>query len=118
VILAHAVAGWAYCGLLIGISRQFLSMPMTLLVHAIGAPLGFVGIASLYFRRFAYTSPLKTAAIFLAVVMGLDLFLAAPVFEKSYAMFASPLGTWVPFALIFVATYLTGRFVAPLTATR
>jgi hypothetical protein len=23
-------------------------------------------------------------------------------------MFASPLGTWIPFALIFAATYLTG----------
>lgn len=109
VILAHAVTGWAYCGLLIGVSRQFLAMPKTLVVHAIGAPIGFVGIAWLYFRKFAYTSPWQTAAIFLAVVVSLDLFLVAPVLQKSYAMFSSPLGTWIPFALIFCATYLTGR---------
>jgi hypothetical protein len=114
VILAHAVAGWAYCGLLIDVARRFLPMPKTLLVHAIGVPFGFVGIALFYFRKFAYTNPSQTAAIFLAVVVSLDLFLIAPVFEKSYAMFASPLGTWVPFALIFVATYLTGRFMAPM----
>ena len=116
VILAHALAGWAYCGLLIDVSRQFLPMHKTLIVHAIGAPLGFGAIAFLYFRKFAYTNPSQTAMIFLAVVVSLDLFLVAPVFEKSYTMFASPLGTWVPFALIFVATYLTGRFMAPTKA--
>lgn len=29
--------------------------------------------------------------------------------EKSLDMFASPLGTWIPFTLIFVATILAGR---------
>ncbi|HXY49085.1 MAG TPA: hypothetical protein VEI01_06510 [Terriglobales bacterium] len=116
MILAHALAGWAYCGLLIDVSRQFLPLPKTLIVHAIGAPLGFGAIALLYFRMFAYTNPSQTATIFLAVVVSLDLFLVAPVFEKSYAMFASPLGTWVPFALIFVTTYLTGRFTASTKA--
>jgi hypothetical protein len=66
-------------------------------------------ISLFYFRRYAFTSPLQTAAAFLGVVV-LDLFLVAPVFEKSYAMFSSVLGTWIPFALIFAATYVTGRF--------
>jgi len=70
-------------------------------------------MALVYFRRFAFTTPLQTAAIFLAVVAGLDLFLVAPFFERSYVMFASFLGTWLPFALIFAAVYVTGRWVTP-----
>ena len=110
VIFAHAVVGWACCGALIGVGRQFLSIRTTLIVHAAGAPLGFALISLFYYRRYAFTSPLQTAAVFLGVVVALDLFLVAPVFEKSYAMFSSVLGSWIPFALIFAATYLTGRF--------
>ena len=112
VILAHAVVGWAYCGAIIGVARQFLSIHTTLIVHAIGAPVGFALISLFYYRKYAFTSPLQTAAAFLGVVVGLDLFLVAPAFEKSYAMFSSVLGTWIPFALIFAATYITGRFTS------
>jgi hypothetical protein len=97
--------------MLIGVGRQFLSMEATLVVHAVGAPIGFALLSLLYFKRFACTTPLQTAIAFLAVVVALDAFLVAPVFERSYAMFASPLGTWIPFALIFAATYLTGLAV-------
>ena len=55
---------------------------------------------------------MQTAAAFLGVVVFLDLFLVAPVFEKNYAMFSSVLGTWIPFALIFGATYLAGQWAA------
>jgi len=109
LILAHAIVGWAYCGTLIGVGRRFFSMPTTLVLHAIGAPVGFALFSLFYFRRYAFTSPMQTAAAFLGVVVALDLFLVAPVFEKSYVMFFSVLGTWIPFALIFAATYLMGR---------
>jgi hypothetical protein len=110
VILTHALVGWAYCGGIIGVGRQFLSMHTTLIVHAIAAPVGFALLSLFYYRRYAFTSPMQTAAAFLGVVVALDLFLVAPVFEKSYAMFSSVLGTWIPFALIFAVTYLMGRF--------
>jgi hypothetical protein len=110
VLLAHAIVGWAYCGAIIGVGRQFLSIRTTLVIHAIAAPLGFALISLFYYRRYAFTSPLQTAAAFLNVVVALDLFLVAPVFEKSYVMFSSVLGTFIPFALIFAATYLVGRF--------
>jgi hypothetical protein len=61
---------------------------------------GFALRSLLYVKRFACTTPLRTAVAFLATV-----------FEGSYAMFASPLGTWIPFALIVAATYLTGLSV-------
>ena len=45
----------------------------------------------------------------LGIVVGLDALLVAPMFERSYAMFKSLLGTWIPFMLIFVSVYLMGR---------
>lgn len=108
IIFAHAIVGWAYCGALIGIGRQLFPMQTTLVIHAIGAPLGFVVISLVYFKKFCFTNPMQTAVLFLSIVVALDLFLVAPVFEKSFAMFASLLGTWIPFALIFLATLLTG----------
>lgn len=110
IILGHALVGWMYCGALIGIGRQFMSMQATLVMHAIGAPLGFILISLLYFKRFAFTTPLQTAFLFLGVVVGMDIFVAAMLIEKSFTMFASPLGTWLPLTLIFSATYLTGVF--------
>ncbi len=110
IIVTHAAVGWAYCGALIGVGRQLLPFHTALILHAIGAPVGFAFISRFYYRHFAYTSPGRTAAAFVGVVVFLDLFLVAPVFEKNYAMFSSILGTWIPFALIFAATYSTGRF--------
>ena len=87
-------------------------MQTTLVIHAIGAPVGFAVISLFYFRKFGFSSPIRTATLFLSIVITLDLLLVAPVFEKSFAMFASVLGTWIPFALIFAATYVTGLLTA------
>ena len=108
IVVGHALVGWAYCGAIIGIGRQFMSMQTTLVVHAVGAPVGFFLLSLLYFRRFAFTTPFQTALIFLAVVAGMDALVVAPFLEKSFAMFASPLGMWLPLALIFCTTHFTG----------
>ncbi len=111
IIIGHALVGWAYCAGLIGVGRQFMSMDATLIMHAIGAPLGFALIALHYFKRFAFTSPLQTAGLFLGVVIILDVFVVALLIERSLAMFESPVGTWLPLTLIFGATYATGVLV-------
>ncbi len=108
IILAHAAIGWAFCGAIIGIGRHLFSIETTLVIHAIGAPLGFALISFFYFRTFDLTSPLWTAILFLAIVVDFDLFLVAPVFERSFAMFTSVIGTCLPFALIFLSIYVTG----------
>ena len=82
----------------------------TLIAHAIGAPIYFFGVSMVYFSRFAYTTPLQTAFAFLGFVMVVDFFLVALVINRSLEMFASPLGTWIPFALIFTSTWLTGLY--------
>jgi len=111
ILLAHAFFGWVLCFATIGIGRAITSMEIILIVHAVLAPIFFAIVSLVYFRKFNFTTPLQTAVIFIAFVMAMDFFVVAILINKSFEMFASLLGTWVPFALIFAATYLTGLFV-------
>ena len=61
--------------------------------------------------QFNYTTPWQTAAIFLAFALLTDFFVIAMLVQKSFDMFASILGAWIPFALIFGSTYLVGTFL-------
>ncbi len=111
ILLIHAVIVWALCGATVGIGRSFFSMELTLIIHAVGAPIIAALVSLVYYRRFNHATPIQTASVFLLVVVVLDAGLVAPVFEKSYGMFKSVLGTWIPFALIFLSTYITGLTV-------
>jgi hypothetical protein len=117
IIISLGLLGWALCGAIIGIGRNLTSMEITLIIHAIGAPIIFGLISLWYFRRFNYTSPLQTAVIFLSIVIIMDAGLVAPVFEGNYDMFKSPIGTWVPFLLIFISIYSTGKLLATGNST-
>ncbi|HSB02576.1 MAG TPA: hypothetical protein VLE49_18140 [Anaerolineales bacterium] len=111
MILAHAFGGWTLCAATMGIGMAVTTLDNTLVVHAIAAPIFFTGISLIYFRKFNYTTPLQTALCFLAFVVAMDFFVVAMLINRSFEMFTSILGTWLPFALIFAATYLTGRFI-------
>lgn len=108
IILAHALVIWALCGAIMFIGMSIWPMDTTLIVHAVGAPIVATVISLIYFTKFNYTPPLQTAIIFVAFVILVDFFLVALVINKSIEMFQSFLGTWLPFILIFLATYLTG----------
>jgi len=114
VILAHAFVGWALCAATMGVGMAVTSLENALIAHAIAAPVFFAIVSLVYFRKFNFTSPLRTAAIFLAFVIAMDFFVVALLINKSFEMFASLLGTWIPFALIFLSTYLTGLYVQNL----
>jgi succinate-acetate transporter protein len=103
-----ALLGWAICGSTIAVGRQFLSMPDTLLVHAIVAPIVFALLSTHFFSRYPAASPLGTSLGFVGIVVGLDAFVVAPLIEHSYAMFTRPLGTWIPFASIWLSSFLVG----------
>jgi hypothetical protein len=111
VILVHAFIGWMLCAATMGIGMAVTSLNNALIIHAIHAPIFFAGISWIYFRKFNYTSPLQTATIFIAFVIAMDFFVVAMIINRSFDMFASLLGTWIPFALIFTSTYMTGIFV-------
>lgn len=91
---------------------SLLTPANALIANAIAAPIVFAAVAWVYFRYFGYTTPLQTAGFFLAVVVVMDVLVVALLVEQSFAMFTSFVETWLPLALIFAATYLTGRFMS------
>lgn len=111
IILLHAAVGWALCGAIMGIGMAITSIELTLIAHAIGAPVIFALLSLNYFKRFNYTSPVLTAAVFTGFVILMDFFVVALLIERSFEMFTSLLGTWIPFLFIFTSTYFTGRLI-------
>lgn len=111
IILIHSFVIWALCGAIMGIGMAVTSEKNTLIAHAIGVPIITAAVSFIYFKRFNYTSPLETAVIFLSFVIFMDIFVVSLMIMRNFEMFFSVLGTWIPFALIFVSTYLTGRYV-------
>ena len=110
VVLAHAFVGWALCFATMGIGMALTTLQNTLVIHAVGAPIFFIIVSLIYFRKFNYTAPLQTALIFVGFVIVVDFFIVALLINRSLDMFASLLGTWIPFALIFASTYFTGLY--------
>ncbi len=108
--------GWALCGAIMFVGMEVTSMQITLYSHAAGAPIIFATLSWIYFTKFGYTKPLTTALLFVAIVVLVDFFLVALVINRSLEMFESLIGTWIPWALIFLATYLTGSVVESRTA--
>ena len=53
---------------------------------------------------------MQTALIFVGFVIIVDFLVVALLINQSLDMFARLLGTWIPFALIFTSTYLTGLY--------
>ena len=108
IVLIHAIIVWGLCGATISIGRSVTTMGTTLIIHAIVAPIFAFIVSMFYYKKFNYTTPIWTAIIYLITVIAMDAGLVAPIFEKSYEMFKSILGTWIPFTLIFLSTYITG----------
>lgn len=110
IILAHAFVGWGLCGAIMGIGMKVTSLENTLIINAIGAPIIFVIISLIYFKKFNYTTPLQTAIAFVSFAVFMDVFVVSLLINKNFEMFASILGTWIPLALIFKSTYITGLY--------
>ncbi len=107
-IVAYGLTGWALCAATMGIGMSLTTIHAALIIHAIAAPLIVTLVSFLYFRRQNAWSPLRTASAFLAIVAALDFVIVALAIQHSFAMFASVLGVWLPFLLIFLASWLTG----------
>ena len=110
-IFVHALIGWALCAATMGLGLATMPLQNALTIHAIGAPIFFTLVSLIYFKKFNYTTPLQTALIFVGFVITLDFFVVALLINRSLEMFVSLLGTWIPFALIFTSTYVTGLYM-------
>ncbi len=104
-LLMASLALWAMCGAVIAIGRRIWSLPTTLYVHLIAAPVFAYFLSTLQKLEAPEFNHLLRAGVMTAVVMALDVFVVAPLFEGSYAMFRSVIGTWLPFAAIFLASW-------------
>jgi hypothetical protein len=111
ILVAHGLVGWGLCAAIIAVGSRITTMENTLIIHAIAVPVIFFLVSLSYFRFFRYTAPIQTAASFTAFAIILDVFVVALLVQKSFAMFASVIGTWIPFALIFLATFATGTLM-------
>ncbi len=112
VVVGAGFIGWMLCFGVMGIGMATLSLDNALIVHAAAAPIIFGVVSLIYFNRFGYTSPLATAATFVGFVIAMDFLLVALAINRSLAMFTSPIGTWIPFSLVFASTYLMGLYSA------
>ena len=108
IAIAHGLVGWILCGLVMGVGLHTTTLHRVLVIHAIAAPAIFMAVSLAYFRRPDSWAPLLTATAFLGVVATMDVFVVALLVNRSVAMFGSILGTWLPFLLIFLSTWLTG----------
>ncbi len=113
-LLAHAVAGWAACAVVMGALLQLTSLSVAVAVHAAAAPVIFTLLARHYFAERGAREPLPTALAFVAVVALLDVGVVAGTIQRSLAMFGSFAGTWLPLVLIFLATWATGALMSTL----
>jgi hypothetical protein len=107
----YALVGWAICGATVTVGRPLVSMHATLLIHAVVAPAAFGLLTGRYYKRFPQALAAGTSLKIVGIVVGLDALVVAPFLERSYAMFRSVIGTWVPFASILVTSYLVGHTV-------
>lgn len=111
IIGIHAFIGWALCTASMGISMATTTIQNALIIHATAAPFVYLAVSLSYFNKYNFTKPLQTGFIFVGFVILMDFFIVAMLVLKSFEMFLSPIGTWIPFALIFTTTYLTGLMV-------
>ncbi len=113
-LLGHGVALWALCAALMGGLMWASSTGVALVVHGIAAPLFAIVVARHYFLPKAARAPLPVAIVFAAIIVALDAIVVAGWIVGSAAMLASATGFWLPVALIFLATWMTGAIMLTL----
>lgn len=107
-LLAASLVVWGLCGAVIGVGRRIWSIKTTLAVHLVAAPIFAFCLSALHRLAAPEFDPLLRAIVMTGVIMALDGLVVAPLFERSFAMFRSVVGTWLPFGLIFLASWTAG----------
>jgi hypothetical protein len=103
---------WGACGAVMSIGRRLWSLDTALRVHLVAAPVAAFAVSAIHALIDPAFGAVPRAAVLTGLVFTLDLVVVAPLFERSYAMFRSFIGTWLPFALIFAASLAAGILTA------
>lgn len=107
-LLIAAVVVWGLCGTVMGLGRQLWSTKTAIAIHLPVAPIFAFVAATIHAWLFPQFDPLTRAVVVIGIVVLLDGTVVAPLMERSFEMFRSAIGTWIPFALIFLAAWAAG----------
>jgi hypothetical protein len=99
---------WGLCGATIAIGRRIWSLNTILRIHLAAAPVLAFVVSAIHKLIAPDFDPLLRATVMTGIVIVLDAVVAAPLFERSYLMFRSLIGTWLPFGVIFLASWGAG----------
>jgi Na+-transporting NADH:ubiquinone oxidoreductase subunit NqrD len=102
---------WGACGAVIAIGRRLWTLDTTLRVHLAAAPIISFVVSAMHKIIAPDFGVVLRAIVLTGLVVMLDAVVVAPLFERSYAMFRSLMGTWLPFAAIFFASVAAGLLV-------
>jgi hypothetical protein len=105
--LRWAVAGWAACGLTFMLARAALGVDAALVTHLLAAPAIGATVTLRLWHHPHHPGVLGTASTLAGTAALLDAIVIAPFLERSFEMFASPAGTWIPLALLLAASAAT-----------
>lgn len=111
-LTAHALVGWAACAATMAALLRVTTTDLAIVLHALAAPAIFTVIAWRYFRPRGARDAAPTALAFAGISALLDLVVVAGIVQHSLAMFGGIAGTWLPLALIAVATWATGALMS------
>jgi hypothetical protein len=107
-LVLHVLAGWGILAAIIIIGRNIFGVSTAMVLQAVVAPFLYALISWSYFRRFSFTNPVQTAAIFTGVVILLNALVFAFFTPQGVTIYFRPLSAWLAFALIFAVTYFVG----------
>lgn len=108
--LRGGVAAWAACGLASALARAGPGTGASW-IHLAAAPVIGAAATLLVWRHPRHPGVLATGAAMAGTAALLDAVLVAPFLERSFAMFASARGTWIPLALLFAGSAATGAWL-------
>jgi Na+-transporting NADH:ubiquinone oxidoreductase subunit NqrD len=107
-LLGLALVLWSVCGATMAVGRRVWGLDTALRVHLVVAPVVAFLVSTVHRLLVPEFDSVLRAVVITGAVVVLDAVLVAPLFERSYAMFKSLIGTWIPFALIFLASWAAG----------
>ena len=111
-LVGLALLLWGACGAVMAVGRRLWTLPTALRVHLAAAPTMGFALSIAHARIDPACGALMRATVVTGLIVALDALVVAPLFERSYDMFRSLIGTWIPFALIFLASWAAGLLMS------
>jgi hypothetical protein len=110
-LFASGLVLWGLCGATMAVGRRVWGLETALRVHLAAAPVIAFLVSTIHKLIAPEFDSVLRATVMVGVVIVLDFAIVAPLFERSYAMFRSLIGTWLPFTAIFLASWVAGLVV-------